>query len=243
MKSNAHTRRAFLKNGAILTGATFTGLTFGAAFGIKPARAQAADDPQTILDIAATAEAFACTHYYRALVSPLSSAFNAVQTDYLTAGLDSEFQHLQFLIANGAQLFTDKFYFPQGTFDSLASFTAITDTAETVFVAAYLAATNRFAELGQPGLAATAAQIAVVEGQHLALVRLMGDKLANHVSLGKALFRNVSEAVPVLASLLDGKEGVLGPMEVTAIALPTDSAIRDVIGESQIEVVDPFIAK
>jgi hypothetical protein len=237
------TRRHFLKGSTVAASLALTGLSFSTAFGLKTARAAQSDDAQTIVNIAATAEAFACTHYHRALVSPLSQAFNKVQTGYLKAGLDSEFQHLQFLYANGATLLTNEFYFPLGTFDSIESFSAITDIAETVFVAAYLAATNRFAELGQPALAATTAQIAVVEGQHLALVRLMGNQLANSVTMGKALFRHVSDAVPMVASLFDGKEGVLGSMEPTSVRLPSDDAIWGAIGTSQLESVETFVAK
>jgi Ferritin-like domain len=239
--TTSHSRRTFLRNGFIAAGASLTGLSFSTAFGLNSARAaEAGDDAQTILNVAVTAEAFACTHYARALTTTL---FNDVQVSYLRAGLESELNHLEFLTANGAQMLTNQFYFPKGTFDSALNFSQVTATAETVFVAAYLAATCRFAELGQATLAATAAQIAVVEGQHLAVVRIIGGELANNVTLGKALFSQVSDAVPVIASLLDGEAGVLGPMEPDAVLFPGIETLRNAIGESQLEQVEPFVAK
>ncbi|MBX3079983.1 MAG: ferritin-like domain-containing protein [Anaerolineae bacterium] len=237
MTSVVRSRRSFLKNSFIAAGVSLSGLTFSSAFGLKPARA-AEDDIQTILDVAATAEAFACTHYARAISSAL---FNDVQTSYLKAGLDSEFQHLAFLQANGAKLLAEKFYFPVDTFASTTNFSQVTAIAETVFVAAYLAATNRFAELGQASLATTAAQIAVVEGQHLAVVRIIGGELANNIAYGKTLFGQVSEAVSVVAPLLDGQEGVLGPMEKSSVSFPGSASIRNIIGDSQLDAVEPFV--
>jgi hypothetical protein len=232
-------RRSFLKRSVLALSASLSGMTFSSAFGLASAQGTE-DDIQTILNIAATAEAFACTHYARAIASAL---FNDVQTSYLKAGLDSEFQHLEFLSANGAALLTDKFYFPVDTFASVINFSQVTAIAETVFVAAYLAATNRFAMLGQTALATTAAQIAVVEGQHLAVVRIIGGELANNIPYGKSLFTQVSEAVPVVSPLLDGKEGVLGPMEAASVPFPGTEAIRAIIGESQLETVEPFASR
>lgn len=229
-------RRALLQRGAL----ALTGLTFTTAFGLRSARAAEGDSAQTILDVAATAETFAVTHYYRALQTDL---FTDLQRSYLLAGLDSEWQHLLFLSGNGAKPATDKFYFPQGTFDNTSNFSAVTSIAETVFVAAYVAAANRFAELGSPALAATSAQIAVVEGQHLALVRLIGGELPNDISFGEALFGQVSEAVSLVSPLLDGKEGALGAMESEAYAFPGNEAITAQIGNSIIKAVDPFVVR
>jgi hypothetical protein len=233
-------RRTLLRG----AGAALAGITFTTAFGLKFAHAQdgdgEGDDAQTILNVAATAETFAVTHYYRALQTDI---FNDVQREYLMAGLDSEWQHLLFLNANGGESVADEFYFPRGTFDNTLNFSAVTSIAETLFVAAYLAATNRFAELGEPALAATAAQVAVVEGQHLALVRLIGSELPNNISLGEALLGQVSQAVGVIAPLLDGKSGALGAMEKDSFAFPGADAVMEQIGTSTIKAVDPFIVR
>jgi hypothetical protein len=118
-----------------------------------------------------------------------------VTTKYLQAALASEYLHLQFLESNGAEPLTVEFYFPQGTFADKKTLGTVTSIAETVFVAAYLAATRRFAELENPLLAATAAQVAVVEGQHLLFMRqLAGEPVSNNIGLGEALFADVSES-------------------------------------------------
>ncbi|MBC7812061.1 MAG: SH3 domain-containing protein, partial [Burkholderiales bacterium] len=126
---------------------------------------------------------------------------------------------------------------PENVFTDVAVFSLVTETAETAFVAAYLAAARRVAELGDPLLAATAAQVAVVEAQHLALVRQIGGRLPNHVSLGVPWFTNVSDAVPVLQPFLEGGTGFEGPA-----AYPGAEAIRAVVGDKGVRAVAPFTA-
>lgn len=231
------TRRNFLHLGALLTSATTLG--FSGLFGLSPAAAAAdGDDVQTMLDVAATAETFACTHYHRALTSKVK--FSAVQISYIKAALDEELAHLEFLNKNGAVAKAQSFYFPTGTFNTPASFGGVSAIAETVFVGAYLAATRRFAELGNPILAATTAQIAVVEGQHLALVRQTAGELPNNLAFAEPIFFNVSEAVGAVAPLLTGKQGGLGAMEATSVTYPGAAVIRAAIGKSLLAPAKPF---
>jgi hypothetical protein len=234
---NQFPRRNFLKSAALLAGASTLG--FGTMFGLNRASAADGDSPQTIIDLAATAETFACTHYHQALTSGLR--FTKPQLDYLKAALEQELIHLEFLNANGAKALADSFFFPTGTFKSTKSFANVTAIAETVFVGAYLAATRRFAELGNSLLAATAAQVAVIEGQHLALVRQTGLELPNNVALGEPKFFNISEAVPVLQPVLDGVQGGLGPMEKASVKYPGPDAIRKVVGRSNLAPVKAFV--
>jgi hypothetical protein len=84
----------------------------------------------------------------------------------------------------------------------------------------------------------TASQVGGVEAQHLALIRQMGSRLANNLSLMKALFFNVSDAVPTLQPFLAGGDGFEGPT-----AYPGAEAIRTLIGESLLEVVMPAVAE
>ncbi len=224
-------RRNFLGGSALLATASVVG--FGGMFGLRSASAQAADGDtiKQIIDIAATAEAFAVTHYLRALDTKTTKAkFTPAQIAYLKAGLASEQAHLDFLEANGAAPLTTKFFFPVGTFDDAKTFGAVTAIAETVFVGAYIAATHRFSELGQHELAAIAAQVAVVEGQHLALVKEIAGQFPNDVALAAPVFYNVSDAVPVVMPLLDGKKGALGDMEKTAIDYPGKDAVAKAVG-------------
>jgi hypothetical protein len=229
-------RRNILKIGAGLTAVAAT-TGFAGVFGLSKAFA-ADDDPQTILNIAATAETFAVTHYYRAL-SELE--FSEGEKAYMTAAMESELIHLEFLNANGGKALTEEFYFPEGTFADKKMLGTVTAVAETVFVAAYLAATRRFAELSQPLLAMVASQVAVVEGQHLLFMRgLAGNSPANNIALGDPLFYNVSDAVPVISGLLDGKSEVAGiPTEKTAVKYPGAAEARKVIGMSALEAPKP----
>jgi hypothetical protein len=230
-------RRDFLRGGLLLTAASAVG--FSGVFGIKQTTADSnGDDISTIVNVAATAETFACTHYYRALTSKIK--FTTQQFAYIKAALEEELIHLEFLNQNGASALATSFYFPSITFTSPVAFANVSAIAETVFVGAYLAATRRFAELGKPELAATAAQIAVVEGQHLALVRQTAGELPNNIAYGEPIFYNVSDAKAAVAPLLNGKAGALGAMESKAVDYPGADAIRKLIGKTTLSPVKPF---
>jgi len=239
MTQKGTTRRNFLAGGTLLAAASTLG--FSGMFGLRSAHAADGDDVQTIINIAATAETFACTHYYGALKSRIR--FTTQQLAYVKAALEQELIHLEFLNANGAKSLADKFYFAKGVYNSATSFGLVTAICETVFVGAYLSATRRFAELGNPLLAATAAQVAVIEGQHLALVRQTAGELPNNVALDEALFLNISEAAPALKPVLDGSKGGLGPMETTTNDYPGADEIRKLIGKSALSPSDPFTSK
>jgi hypothetical protein len=246
-------RRDVLKGSALLAAASTLG--FNGVFGLKSVAASVAgadDDATTIVTVAATAETFAVTHYYRALEEK-NLKLTESERVYFLAALESEFVHLQFLQANGGKTLTDKFYFPMGTFKDSATLGAVTSVAETVFVGAYIAAARRFAELGAPELAATAAQVAVVEGQHLLFVRqLAGEKVPNNVALAAPIFYNVSDAVPVVQPLLDGKKAAAGPLavdfETDAYSYPGDDKVKALIGKGLLDAevfgakVQPFTA-
>ncbi len=219
-------RRSMLKATSLV--AAGSALGFSGLFGLRPLFA-ADDDVATIVNVAATAETFATTHYYRALSEPGLKASDDVKK-YFAAAMYAELVHLQFLQSNGGKSLADKFYFPVGTFKDVPTLGAITAVAETVFVGAYIAAAHRFAELGNADLAAIAAQVGIVEGQHLLFVRqIAGEKLPNNQVLGGAIFQAVSDAVPVVSPLLDGKKPASGPLavdfETDAYAYPGDDKV------------------
>jgi hypothetical protein len=229
MSSEQISRRSILKASAALAAVAATS-GFAGVFGLSKAFA-ADDEPKAILDIAATAETFACTHYYRALKE---MKFDNNIAPYMKAALESEFIHLSYLNANGGKALTEEFYFPVGTFTNNKMLGTVTGVAETVFVAAYLAATRRFAQLEQPLLSMVAAQVAVVEGQHLSFMNgLAGQNPPNNIALGEPLFFNVSDAVPVISGLLDGKTKVAGlDTEKTAVKYPGADEIMKMVGKS-----------
>jgi len=220
-------RRDLLKTGAV-AGTSLLG--FSGLFGLRGLRAQDdGDDVETMLNLAATAETLACTLYHAVLTTG-EIQFAAVDVQYLTAALDAELQHLEFLNANGGKAVAEEFYFPENMFTDLSVFVPTTEALETAFVAAYLAATRRAAELGNPLLAMTAAQVSAIEAQHLALIRLVGDvQPANNISLAQTLFFNVSDAVPPLQPFLEGGDGFIGP----EIYLGAEE-MRNVLGDNTI---------
>lgn len=227
-------RRNFLKGSAI-AGGTMVG--FSQLFGYSRVFAQGeGDTPQLILDLAATAEAFACTHYYTAINSADALNLSASEVDQLKAFLDSELKHKQFLEANGAVALATSFYTPEELFTDRDLFLATSNTAENWFVAAYLAACRRFAELGEPLLAATVAQVMGTEAEHQALLRLMAGLQPSFQTLKEPLFWNTSEVAPLFQPFLEGAAGFVGPTD-----FPGEAAIQDLVAGLEVVAVTPFI--
>jgi hypothetical protein len=206
-------RRSFLTGGALFIGASTIGLN--GLVGITRVFAQAAqadDDTQTIINLAATAELFATTHYLAAINGDLGLA--PKQVEYLKTGFLAEQDHLELLLSLGAEPVVTEFYVPENLFSDQALFAATTEVAETTFVAAYLAATRAFAAAGATPFAVTTAQIAAVEAEHRALVRQIGGLTPNNLPYAQYQFNNVSDAVPVLQPFLDGSgDGFIGPVQ------------------------------
>jgi hypothetical protein len=140
------------------------------------------------------------------------------------------------MIASGGKALLDKFFFPAGMFDTAEAFAKVTAIWETISVGIYLAAAHSFAELSQPELAAIATQIAVVEGQHLALVKQIAGVFPNDVALAAPVYYSVSDVVGSLGFLtqwmLDGSVGPLGAMEKTAVSYPGKDAVVKAVGKS-----------
>lgn len=227
-------RRNFLK-GSALAGGTMVG--FSQLFGYSRAFAQGeGDTPQLILDLAATAEAFACTHYYTAINSADALGLSASEVDQLKSFLDSELKHKQFLEANGAVALATAFYTPENLFTDRDLFLATSNTAENWFVAAYLAACRRFAELGEPLLAATVAQVMGTEAEHQALLRLMAGLQPSFQTLKEPLFWNTSEVAPLFQPFLEGADGFVGPTD-----FPGEAAIQKLVVGLEVATVTPFI--
>jgi hypothetical protein len=232
--ANGFSRRTLIKGGAVAATFGASLMSFEQLFGYKRVFGQSGDDAQTILNLAATAETLACTHYYNVLTDS-TIALTPAEINILKSAIDAELQHLLYLNANGAQSLATEFYFPPNIYTDRAQFSEITEQAETAFVAAYLAAVRRISQLGDPLLAAAAAQIAVVEQAHLALIRQIGGRNPNHVSLGQALIYDVSEAAPILQPFLEGGEGRTGPSK-----FPSAEAIQELIGDVGVLPIKPY---
>jgi hypothetical protein len=237
-------RRAMLKGGAAVAGASL--LSFNSIFGFSNVFGQDMkdDDAATVANLAATAELFASTHYMAAINAAKDLGFNDDVVKYLKAGLIAEADHYDLLTgALGAKPVVEEFYVPGNLFKDKMVFAATTEVAETTFVAAYLAAVRIFSDAKNTALAVTAAQIAAVEAEHRLFARqLQGKKDApNNSSYARALYKNVSEAVPVLQPFLDGKaDGFVGPVNP-----PTKAEIDKIRAEAKslgYEDVTPFAA-
>lgn len=224
-------RRTFMKGAAGIGGGLALS-SFAGVLGVSAA--EGGDDVQTILNLAATAETLAVTHYYSALTARTFSLDDA-DVVYLKFALDAEQQHLDFLNANGGKSLTDKFFVPGNLLSDPGLFVQVTSQAETAFVGAYLAATRRFADLGLARLAATAAQVACIEAQHLALARDIGGLVPNNISLALPIYFNVSDAVPTLAPFLQGGSGFIGP-----VAYPGKDKVTAALGGVKAQSVPPF---
>ncbi len=228
-----HSRREILKGGVLA--ASIGG--FSQLFGYTSLFAQDnGDTVEMILNLAATAEMLACTHYYTALTDSNIELIPS-ERNFLVAALDTEHDHLKFLVANGGQPVTATFYTPRNVYNDRNTFATVTQQAENAFVAAYLAANRRIAELGNSLLAATVAQIAVTESVHLALIRQLGGLLPNNISLGEALYYSTSEVLPVLKPFLERGTGFSGPL-----SYPGDDAIVNFVGKDGVTAVKPFTA-
>lgn len=216
--SGRHSRRNLLKGAAIGT-ASVAGVA-AAGFGIMSALPHAAhaaaatsncdDSPQTILNIAATAEELAVTFYTQGIASAAELGITGQNLNYLTAAVVEEQIHQKFLVANGAQPLTGTFSFPHGhaTFENLGYFIWTLDMLETAFESAYLAAVKEFADQNLTSLAQVAAQICTIEAEHRALGRSISPNIptADNWAFTPVLVKNVSDAVTVLTN-----EGFLSP--------------------------------
>lgn len=232
---NNVSRRSFLKGAGMTAGIVAAGISLKGQksfFGINPAFAQDGapdDDLQTIINLAATAELFATTHYLAAINGAEALGLEDIDVAYMKAGFLAEQDHYDLLVSLGATPVVTEFYVPETLFSDQALFAAITEVAETTFVGAYLAATRIFATAGEAAFAVTTAQIAAVEAEHRAFVRRIGKKLATNVSWAGYVLRNVSDAVPVLQPFLDGSgAGFVGP-----VAPPTADQIAAIRGEAE----------
>ncbi len=226
-------RRTLLKGSALLGGGAF--LSFNQVFGFSRVLGQEMkdDDTQTIINLAATAELFATTHYLAAINGAEAMGLEAADVAYLKAAFIAEQDHLELLQSLGAKPVVTEFYVPEKLFSDKALFAAVSEVAETAFIGAYLAATRAFSNAGAPQFAVTTAQIAAVEAEHRMLVRDIGGHLPNNISYAQYTLNNVSDAVPVLQPFLDGKpaDDSLGKF-VGPVAPPTADDIAKIRAEA-----------
>ncbi len=182
------------------------------------AAAASCEGIQDIINIAATAEAFAVTALGGALDNAANGklALNAEQQQTIKAARGEEQAHYAYLIAAGAKPLTTTFTVPDVKIvTDVPTFLKTLITLEEAFIAAYLAAAQEFAILGQGRLVQVALQIGAIEAEHRAGVRFYAVSAGvisgtpNDVAFEKALFGSVGEAAAALQKL--GFIGGSGP--------------------------------
>ncbi len=173
---------------------------------------------QDIINIAATAEAFAVTALGGALDNAANGklALNAEQVQVIRAARAEEQAHYAFLTASGAKPLTTTFTVPDPRIvTDVPTFLKTLVTLEEAFIAAYIAAAQEFAVMRQPRLVQVALQIGAVEAEHRAGVRFYAIQAGvltgtpNDVAFEKAMFTTVGQAAAALQSL--GFIGGTGP--------------------------------
>jgi len=184
----------------------------------------------TIINIADTAEHLAITFLSAGIANAATIGLSGVVLQIVQAALAEEVYHVEFLEAAGARSLTDTFTVPDPKMlTDYATFFKTVEIADTLFNAAYMAATREFAELGQPTLAKIAYQIGSVEAEHrtlaraaLALKGVAGSVPPNNKGFETDLLVYVADAAKILTDLgFFGGSGTKATYPGTAAALAT----------------------
>lgn len=228
------------------------------------------DTPTDIFTAALVAEDLATTFYYNGLIGPViqdpnlagpggtprnpnPSDSNPGNVAYLQAAMTEEVLHADlFRSLLGLNQYTQDpyqtFYFPSGTFATLAPFLATLDALENAFIGAYLTATQEFALFAAQGVngytaaqleyfAKVAASICAVESEHRVLGRVIGNanpandrgyELTDGIT---SLAHGSSSAEDLLAPFLNPSTGPAYSLAMAlanqALGLPVSTALPD----------------
>jgi hypothetical protein len=169
----AATRRQLVGGAA----ATVGGLT---VLGILPelASAEHTNEPQTVLNVAATAEVLATIVN---TVGREKVTLDSVTDANVAAAAREELIHEQVLEASGGKPVTRKIHVPDEVFANRTNFLSTLEVGDQIFINAYLLATTLFATKAHrnPKLARYTAEFMGVEAVHRALARQSLGKLGN----------------------------------------------------------------
>lgn len=198
------TRRSLLTKAA-------AGAAGAAALGaLKPLDAFAAGDSiKTVGVTAVTAEALAVTFLSQVVDRAAGSAVESA-APVVKAANREEYIHYQVLRKLGFKPLTTKFWIPDAFFaDNLKNIPAVIETAETLFINAYLIGITTFARAHQASFARYAGEILGVEAEHRALARSLQGKLPNNLAFEGYRHHHLSQIVKALetAGIGFGKQG------------------------------------
>jgi hypothetical protein len=169
---SALTRRRLVKG----TAATLGGMGLLSLPFASSAVAAGNNDPQTILNVAATAEVLATIVNTQGSIIP---GLDAVTRRNVRAAAREELIHYQVLVASGAKPLTTKIWVPDAVFASPAALLNTLEVGDQIFINAYLIGTKTFGDAGNGALAATTSEFMGVEAVHRALARQSLGKLGN----------------------------------------------------------------
>lgn len=184
---SAATRRRFVAGAAATLG--------GLGLLSLPRDAMAANDAQTILNVAATAEVLATIVN---TVGPERVQLDAVTRRNIEAAARQELLHYRFLRGAGAREATKRIWIPDALFASKESFLTGVVGGDQVFVNAYLIGTTAFARARQATLARYSAEIMGVEAVHRALALQSLGQLGNDRAYQLYAFTRIEDAVTAI---------------------------------------------
>jgi hypothetical protein len=178
-----------------------------------PPASDGGDSPATILAVAATAEVLATivnTIGWQKIVNGSITA-DPVTKRNIAAAAREELIHYNVLVASGGVPLTKSIWVPDAVFADASGLLNTLQVGDQIFVNAYLLATLRFAQLGNPGLAVTAAEFMGVEAVHRALARQSLGQLGND-----RVFMKLDQPETAPGAPNQGQPGFLKVMDAAA---------------------------
>jgi hypothetical protein len=196
---SASTRRRFVQGAA----ATLGGLgVFGLLSDREAVAQMGQNDPQTILNVAATAEVLA-TIVNTVGPEKLGRGRGRRRLDRVTrrnirAAARQELIHYEVLKSIGAKELTKRIWVPDAAFASRKGLLTTLEAGDQIFVNAYLIGTTVFANAGKGTEARYTGEFMGVEAVHRALARQSLGKLGNDRAFMRYEFTDITDAVKAL---------------------------------------------
>ena len=191
---SALTRRKLVGAGAASLGSLgLLGLIDDDAWAARASR----NSPQTILNVAATAEVLA-TIVNTVGPEKLGARLDPVTLRNVQAAAREELIHYNVLVASGAKPLTKRIWVPDAVFASREGLLTTLEAGDQIFINAYLIGTTAFAKARQSKLARFTGEFMGAEAVHRALARQSLGKLGNDRAFMRYDFSNILTAVSKL---------------------------------------------
>ncbi|MDQ4049527.1 MAG: hypothetical protein M3131_09145 [Actinomycetota bacterium] len=161
------------------------------------ARHASRNKPQTILNVAATAEVLA-TIVNTVGPEKLGNRLDPVTLSNVQAAAREELIHYNVLVASGAKPLTKRIWVPDAVFASREGLLTTLEAGDQIFINAYLIGTTAFARARQAKLARFTGEFLGAVAVHRALARQSLGKLGNDRAFMRYSFSNITTAVSML---------------------------------------------